>query len=57
MLVAITQDTDPAENIEANQYVAWLKLFTEMACYERQLQKCFGMKERMDGKGREITIG
>ena len=57
MLVAITQDMDTAENFEANRYVAWLILCTETACYERQLPKCFGVKERMDGKGGEVTIG
>jgi hypothetical protein len=28
-----------------------------MARYERYLPKCFGVNERMDGKGREIMIG
>jgi len=35
VLTAITYDTDFAENFEANQYVAWLFLFTETACHER----------------------
>lgn len=57
MLAAITYDTDFAENVEANQYVARLILFTETACYGDSYPKYFGVKERMDGKGREITIG
>ena len=46
----------PEENVEANQYVFWMIFFTETACYERQLPKCFGVMEKTDGNGREITI-
>jgi len=35
VLAAIKYNTEFAENIEANQYVSWLIIFTEMARYER----------------------
>ena len=41
MLAAIIYDTDFAENVEANQYVAWLIFCTEMARYERQSLEMF----------------
>jgi hypothetical protein len=57
MLSALTKDTDLAENVKATQYVARLILVIVTACYEIELTKCFSLEERMDGKGRKITIG
>jgi hypothetical protein len=35
VLAGVKYDMDFAENIEANQYVTWLILVPETACYER----------------------
>jgi len=44
----------PAENFEANRYVAWLIFSLKRHAIRDSCPKCFELKE-MDGKGREIA--